>query len=500
MPRTTFLLVLPLIVSLATMASAQSPADRALAADVDTFVQRIMSISGAPGMAIAVVSGDRPVLVKGYGFADLERRIPVTENTVFYIASTTKAFTALTLALMADRKTVDLDAPVTRYLRDARWAPGVNPDSITVRQLLTHTHGIDGDGPVVWRTAFTGVHTNALLKDLLQHHGPSSAGRAYRYTNLGYNIAGIMMDDVTGGKWQDALARHVMTPLGMSSTAAHVSRFDSARLAMPYIMDPAGPRRAHYAKTDANMQAAGGMVSTAADLAKWLEAQINRGRLSGRQVLPEHVVAETQRQQVPAGGTRGDIQLVGYALGWMVGVLGGDTVLLHGGGFSAFRTQIAFVPRRRIGVAVVTNEGNVGGGAIDVVAQYVLDRARDGAAAQQRYAQRLTELPAIVERIKGRIAEDRARRAARPQTLSRPLDAYAGTYESPVWGVMTWSVRDGRLWAEIGALKSVAEVFDHQTDRLRVELEPGMGQVVQFKFTDGRATSLVHSSGEYLRR
>lgn len=121
-------------------------------------------------------------------------------------------------------------------------------------------------------------------------------------------------------------------------------------------------------------------------------------------------------------------------------------------------------------------------------------------AARQKYSARLAELPAVVKRIKGRIAEDRARRAARPQTLSKPLEAYAGTYENAEGSVMTWTVRDGRLWASIGALSSVAEVFDHQTDRLRVELEPGVGQVVQFKFADGRATSLVHSSGEYLRR
>jgi CubicO group peptidase (beta-lactamase class C family) len=248
-----------------TIASAQSPANRQLAADVDTFVQHVMSISGTPGLAIAVVQGARPVLVKGYGLADLERRIPVTEHTVFYIASTTKAFTALTVALMAERKVLDLDAPITRYLTGVQWAASANPDRITLRQLLSHTHGIDGDGPVVWRTSFTGVHTNALLKALLRHHGASDAGRVYRYTNLGYNIAGIIIDDVTRGKWQDALATNVMTPLGMSSTTAYVSRFDSARLAMPYTMEPSGPRRVHYAKSDANMQAAGGLVSTAAD-------------------------------------------------------------------------------------------------------------------------------------------------------------------------------------------------------------------------------------------
>ena len=482
--------------------AAQAPAtpDRALAADVDSFARTVMSASGIPGMAIAVVRGDQAILVKGYGFSDVERGIAVTESTAFYIASTTKAFTALTLALMADRKTVDLDAPITRYLKGVHWASTVHPDSITLRRLLSHSHGIQGNGPVVWRTAFTGEHTNALLKDLLQYHGASGTGHTYRYTNLGYNIAGLVIDDVTRGKWQDAIATTVLTPLGMTHTTAYLSRVDSARRAMPYLWDSAGPRRLHYSKADGNMQAAGGLVSTAGDLAIWLEMQINQGRVRGRQVFPQRVVAETQRLQVAMAGARGDQREVGYALGWTIGVQGSDTAYLHGGGFSAFRTIIAFDRRHRIGVAVLANEGTIGGGAIENIAQYVLDRGRDSANAARVYAPRLAELPAIVARIKSRILEGRAQRAARPQTLSKPLEAYAGTYESVQGGTMTWTVRDGRLWAEIGVLKSIADVFDAQADQLRVELEPGNGTVVAFRFTDGRATGLRHQGFEYRRK
>ena len=473
--------------------------DPQLTADVDAFAQQIYTLSGVPALAIAVVKEDAPVLVKGYGYADVERRIPATENTVFYIASTTKAFTALTSALMAERGMLDLDAPITLYLEDARWAAAVKPDSITMRDLLRHTHGIANSGPVVWRTAFTGVHTNPLLKELLQYHGPSEAGRAFRYTNIGYNIAGIIIDDVTRGRWQDALAAYVLNPAGMTRTTAYISRFDSTQLAMPYSTEPDGLKRLHFAKNDTNMQAAGGLVSTAADLARWLELQINLGALDGRQVFPRRVVAETQRLQASTSERRGDMQMIGYSLGWNVGLLNGDTVLLHGGGFSAFRTMIAFSPRQRVGVAVMTNGGAIGGGAIEIIAQYVLERAR-GADAQQRYAQRLTEVPDIIERMKSGIAADRARRAARPQTLSKPLDAYAGIYENAQGGVMTWTVRDGRLWAEIGALKSITEVFDAATDRLRLELEPGAGEVVQFKFENGRAVSILYGNREFMRR
>jgi CubicO group peptidase (beta-lactamase class C family) len=497
MKPSNFYSAILLAASTAVPASAQN--NRQIAADVDAFVQRVVSLSGTAGLSIAVVKGDQPLLVKGYGFADIERKRPVTENTAFYIASTTKAFTALAMALMADKKVVDLDAPLTRYLADVKWGEGVNADNVTLRSLLTHTHGIGNNGPVVWRTAFTGEHDNALLKELLQHHTASNQGRNYSYTNLGYNVAGIIIDQVTRGKWQDALTTNVMKPLGMTSTTPYISQLDSSRLAMPYTMDPNGPRRVHYAKGDANMQAAGGLVSTASDLAKWLEVQINQGKLDGKQIFPQHVIAETQRLQVSASERRGEMQMIGYTLGWMVSLSGSDTVLHHGGGFSVFRTNIALIPKQKIGLAVMVNEGNLGMAAVELITQYVLDRAREVPGWREKYDQTLAQLPARLEKAREGITQDRQRRAARPQTLPYPLETYAGTYENPQGGTMRWTVRDGRLWVQMGLLKSVTEVFDAANNRMRAELEPGTGNVLSFKIENGRAVSVTYSNLEFKR-
>lgn len=492
------MIVLPLALSVMALTATQDPR---LAADVDSFARHITTISGIPGMAITVVRGDAPVLVKGYGFADVERRIPFTGQTSYYIASMTKAFTALTVAMMAERGTVDLDAPLTRYLQGVQWAPGVHPDSLTLRRLLSHTSGLAGSGPVVWRTAYTGEYDNVLLKQLLRYHGPNGIGAFYQYTNLGYNIAGLVIDDLTKGHWQDAIATTVTRPLGMSHTTAYISRVDSAQRAMPYVWTPDGLVRAPYTKIDANMQAAGGLVTTAADMAIWLEAQMNEGRVDGRQVFPARVIAETQRRHIGMSGRQGDHQLVGYALGWQIGVQGSDTAYLHGGGFGTFRSLIAFDRKNRIGVAVATSEAKFGGGALEVVVQYVLDRARNADSAKVKYAARIPELPNIVGRIKQRIADDRARRAARPQTLNHPLEAYAGTYVDPQAGTLVCTVRDGRLWMRMGPLVGVAEVFDGAKDQLRVELqEPGVGEVVEFRFEGDRAVTLRYGEWDLARR
>ncbi|HEX6063658.1 MAG TPA: serine hydrolase domain-containing protein, partial [Longimicrobiales bacterium] len=254
--------------SLTTAAPTFAQADPQLARDVDAFVSQLMTHNVAPGLAIAVVRGNEPVLIKGYGYADLERKRPVTPTTGFYIASITKTFTALTMKLMEQRGLLQLYDPVSKYLPRLVLAPGLSADSITLVQLLTHTHGIDNSGPVVALTAFNGVHTNARLLELMREHKPGESGRNFRYTNVGFNLAGLIIDEVTDDTWKNVMQKDVLDPIGMKDTRASISRYDSAQLAMPYAAaGDGGFRRIQYAKGDGNMHAAGGLISTAQDLA-----------------------------------------------------------------------------------------------------------------------------------------------------------------------------------------------------------------------------------------
>ena len=151
-----------------------------------------MAANVTPGLAVAIVRGDEVIYAKAFGFADRERRIRAEAGTQFYIASTTKSFTGLTAAVLAARRAIDLDQPVMQALPTARFDPRLTADRITLRDLLTHTHGIAPGGPVDFRTAFSGDFTNEQLLDLLPYHGPATIGRAFSYSNLGYNIFGMV--------------------------------------------------------------------------------------------------------------------------------------------------------------------------------------------------------------------------------------------------------------------------------------------------------------------
>lgn len=470
--------------SYSSSASSTSTPSSTTAA-LDSTLSQLFALDLAPGMAVAVVRDTQLIYAKGFGWADVEAKRPVTPETIFYIASTTKSFTGLAAAILDEQGRIDLDAPLSRYLPTAKLQAPLNADSITLRALLSHTHGISNDGPIVHRTAYTGEHTNDLLISLLSAQGVAKGGRAYEYGNVGYNIAALAMDVALRESWRDVLQRMIFAPLGMTSTSAYVSRVPRERLAQPYRREPMGFERAPYGKADANMQAAGGLVSSATDMARWLEAHINGGMVDGRRVLPATAIAETHRRQATLSADMRGLSINGYGFGWQIGTLGADTVLTHGGGFLGFSTSMSFMPQRRIGVVVMTNENGTGYALAELGARAVYGRLIRG---ENFSADSLARLRAEAATFRERVAADRARRAARPQTLPFPLEAYAGTYENELYGRVVFSVVNGKLEARAGQAWSRVEVYDGQNNALRIELT-GSGNVARFKIENGRAVS-----------
>lgn len=465
----------------------------AVARELDPFIRDAFAIDVTPGMGVAVVRGDERVYARGFGFADVEARRPVTTRTLFYIASTSKSFTAFAAALMAERDRLDLDAPIGRYLPRLRLHPPLSADEITLRDLLTHTHGISGRGPVVFRTAYTGVHTDSLLLRLVGGHEPSPTGRAFDYGNIGYNVAALVMDAALDRGWKDLLQQEVFEPAGMTNTTGYRSRVDPHRLAMPYGLNPEGYERLHYGKDDSNMHAAGGHLTTVLDLANWLEIHMNEGRLNGRQIFPADVVAETHRRQATQDREFAEFHRHGWGFGWDLGTYEGDTIIHRFGGFPGFRSHVSFMPAHDIGVVVLTN-GGMGSPLADLVATYIYERLLQRPHAERRHREKLARLAARAEEARRELADHRAERVARQQPLPHPPSAYAGTYENPSLGRMEWRVQDGELVVRMGVMKSEAEVYDADSNRLRVELRGG-GEVVTFQFDGERAESLT-----YLRR
>lgn len=469
-----------------------------MAARLEPAVRAVFETGLAPGFAVAVVKDGAVVYAQGFGYADVEAKRPVGPDTRFYIASVTKSLTALAAARLAREGKIDLDAPVTKYLPAIRLADSLSPDRITLRDLLAHTHGIANDGPVTFRSAFSGEPTDRRLLQYLARHRPAPTGRNFKYGNLGYVVAGFALESATGSEWKEVVEAEVLRPIGMTRTTALMSRA-SDDLAAPYRMSPDGFERLHRMKRDATMHAAGGHVSTARDLARYLIAHLGEGRIDGKQVVPEAAIAETHRLQAPQQAKMLDYARHGWGLGWDLGTYDADTLVSRSGNFDGSFCQISFMPARGIGVVALANEAQAGGMLAMMATNAVYDRMLEKPGVEEKWGRIVSEATARAADGRKRLAEDAKRRAARPQATAHPLEAYAGEYEHPDFGRMRWRKEGARLHASLGALESDAEVFDGAKDQFRVELTGG-GEVISFEFDGGRAKALLYDEARFERR
>jgi CubicO group peptidase (beta-lactamase class C family) len=466
---------------------------------LDPIVRALFDAGLAPGMQVAAVKDGQIVYEGAFGVADLATGRAVGPETRFYIASTTKALTAQAAVSLAAKHVVDLDASISKYLPSLRLKAPLSGDSISLRDLLTHTHGIANDGPLTFVTAYSGEYDPAQLLPLLAEHGPAEKGREFQYGNIGYVVAGMVLEGATGKSWKELVETEVLQPAGMTHTTAYRSRAGED-LAMLHRMDVEGFRRLPFVKTDATMHAAGGHFSTATDLARFLEAHLGGGRIDGQPVFPAAVIQETHRLQARQDETFGAYHRNGWGLGWDLGTYDGDTLIhrfgsFYGGTFS----HLSFMPDRGLGVVVLVNDGRAGGRLAEAVANAIYDTLLEKPGAGEKWAQFAAKGPEQAAMIRGSVREDRERRAARPQETAHPLSAYAGDFVHPSWGRMSWSVEGERLHVRMGVLASDTEIYDGAKDKIRVELT-GTGEVVTFECAGEKATALLYNGVRFQRR
>lgn len=462
---------------------AALPAHAAEDADLARLVRNVMDTGLVPGMSVAVVRDGHVVLENGIGYADLEGKREVTRATRFYTASTSKALLALTAVRLDARGALDLDEPLSTALPGAKWHADLHPDSITVKDLVTLTHGI-GDGPVSFRIAFTGQSAPDELLAALAEHGPGEPGRTFQYDNLGYDLLGFVISAKTGKPWRDALDAEVLRPLGMTHATMRPSTLRPDEAAVPYELAPDGFERCLGVKTDANMGAAGAIWATAGDLARVLLFELQRGELDGRRIAASALVEETQKLHVPYP-PKGEVFVKnGWGLGWDIGEYGGTKLLGRDGDFAGWHSHVSLLPERGMGVVVLVNGGRAAAMAGEFLAAMIYDHML-GRTADRPF---LEELAQMKSQALGALAADRGRRAARPQVMPLPFEGYTGVYANPAWGTVELVLDGGKLEARLGVLRCGVEVFDGAKGLLRVDLA-GRGTVVATMVPEGGKTA-----------
>lgn len=474
-----------------------------IAEELDAVVTAAMQrLNTAAGLAVAVYTR-QGVYARGFGVTDVTTGERVDADTAFYIASATKPLTSLALLRRAERGEIDLDQPIGAFAPDAPFPADVRPGEVTFRHLLSHTSGIECD-PIGFRVAYSGQHTPDLLWRLLAHSSVNAEAPfgQFEYTNTGYNIATVLTDRHFGQRWQDMLQAEVFRPCGMTHTTARMSQAAARRwrVARPHGALPEGITRLYLEKTDATMQSAGGVVMSANDALKWLELMIEDGMVGGRAILSAaSIEAARARIATTADGTTfAGYDRAAYGLGWYQGPYRDELLFHHFGGFVGARAHVSHIPDRGVGVAAFVNDNTVASQLTDAVANFVYDRTAGRADAQSAFDAKINELIRRRDQFFERVRADRANRAGRAWTLTRPRAAYAGAYENERFGRIEISAAGEALDVAFGVMHARAEPFT-APDSIRVELLPLSGEPMVFEGPESGPAILRYDGDAYTR-
>jgi CubicO group peptidase (beta-lactamase class C family) len=430
-PSATILLALALV----SFVRAQAPAD------LDAYVASSMKTFDVPGMAVAIVKDGKIVVAKGYGVRKLGDPTPVDEFTLFGIGSNTKAFTTAALATLIDEGKVYWDDPVYQRLPGfVMYDPYVSHE-MTIRDLLTHRSGMGlGEGDLLFWPHSTYSREEIIYK--LRFMKPASSFRSqYAYDNLLYMTAGQIIPAVTNTSWDDYIRQRIFTPLGMNHsnvTNANIKPGDN--VAFPHSRMENKLQVIHFEVLD-NAGPAGAINSCAADMAKWVQLQLNRGKFADREgrLFSEQRSKEMWAPQtiLPIGDPPAlaglKANFADYALGWGLRDYHGRKLVGHTGGVGGFVSRVMLVPEENLGVVVLTNAEE--DGAFDSILYHVLDNyfhlpPTDWIAAYKDVKD--TEEKDAAETMK----KAEAARAADSKP-SLPLEKYAGAYNDAWYGPIT---------------------------------------------------------------
>jgi CubicO group peptidase (beta-lactamase class C family) len=357
--------LLACLLACATLARA----DDALARSVDRFVAQYIAKKQVPGVAVLVRSQGKVVLARGYGFANLEHRVPVKPETVFQSGSMGKQFTAMLICMLADEGKLALDDPVGKYLEVPESWKG-----ITLRHLLTHTSGL-GDYPDNF--SLQKDYSEDDLWKMITAQPPASApGEKWKYSNLGYVTLGILIHKVSGRFYGDLLRERIFTPLGMTRTRIISERDIVADRAAGYVLKDGALQNQEWVSPTLNTTADGSLYFTVEDLAKWDAA------LEARKLVSPAMYREMWTPVRLSGGSTAD-----YGFGWSLHTLpGGHRVIEHGGAWQGFASYIARYPDDKLTVVAL---GNRAGADVGYIAHVVAGHYRPELAPVKHRAVKL---------------------------------------------------------------------------------------------------------------
>jgi CubicO group peptidase (beta-lactamase class C family) len=478
--------------------------------ELDAFVAKGLKDWGIPGLSVSIVKNDSVIFAKGYGMRALGNATAVDDQTLFGIMSTTKAFTAMALAMLVDEHKLAWNDPVTKWLPQLEFPDVLATRELTVKDLLTHNTGL-GNADLLWTRG--DLSRDEILRRVrfLTPAYPIRGG--FVYQNIMYGAAGEVVARASGMSWEDFVHTRIFQPLGMTRSYPTLGLMRAARdanVSSPHFRirdtlrviedEPADP-----------IESAGAIWSTAADMAKWMRFLLDSGRVNGARLVSERNFRELFKPQVvgPPEGFYPTSRIIKphwetYGLGFFEEDYRGKFVAYHTGSLAGRTAIIGLIPDERMGVYVFGNLDHAEFRhalmykAFDLFAGTAEQPARDwNAEFLKLYGDAAKRAEAA------RAARDAQRVAGTHPSLA--LEKYAATYTHPAWGDLVVRMDNGALRVAIGPGADNSGLLEHWNyDTFRVALGDGRGGSNMLTFqldpAGNVASVMLDGSEQYLFR
>jgi CubicO group peptidase (beta-lactamase class C family) len=478
----------------------RSPLVRAESFDAEAvkdLVEKARAYWHVPGVAVAIVRGDKVIYLRGHGKRSLEDNAEVTPKTLFPIASCSKSFTTTAMALLVDEGKMSWDDPPRKYVPYFHLSDPLVDDAVTLRDLVTHRTGLRDHFLLWYRSPWT-------QEDIIRRVGRLPLDKPFRttfqYQSTMFTVAGFAVAKASGLSWADFVQKRLLDPLDMKATYFTTKALDKvADKASPYRLDRDGKPAPMDLYPMLVAEPAGSIQSNASDLSKWLLFQLNNKMVDGKPLVSARSLKEMHTPQIMQQIDAVDRMMfpttnqMSYGMGWVIQDHYGHRLLQHGGLIDGFRCHFTLVPKERLGIVLLCN----------------LHHTRMNLALSNSLLEMLLRLRpkrdwnkviADAERMNDETGKKERRHLDTQPSCE--LGGYTGTYEHPAYGTVRVTLEDGKLVWQWNRFRAALTHYHYDTFTLPIEIigEPRVVFTLDAGGTVARMKVLGNMDVEFRRR
>ncbi len=452
-----------------------------------------------PSASVSIVENKKVLFSGGIGLRD-NASLPADADTLYQIASCTKAFTGTAAAVLATEGKLDFDTPISQYMPEFRLSDDYATHHLTVRDLLSHRTGLPRH-ELAWYG--TGFSRELLMKNLKYLPFNAPIRYKFQYSNFNYLIIGSLIEKITGMQFEHYLMEHLLRPIGMEKTEVFTARMlSNQNHALPFDHDEpfttTGIKQIPFyfspgiaADEGDPCGAAGCINSCASDMVKWLEFNLNRGKVGEKELVREDLMDLIITPHIDMGSTgiyAPERSVQAYGLGWMIYTYRGHKMVEHGGNLNGFTSSTAFVPELGLGVFVSVNMN------VSLLAEAIVHETIDAVLGQSDgdWNSRLMKYNKEIFEESKELFANFGGSPIPGTTPSHPLTDYAGEYNAPGYRRFIISYENGSLTADFNTF--IVSLRHHHYDSfatIDVLGELPAGVILSFGTSpDGKINSL----------